>query len=102
MDFDQFKIQVVDEMRERFPDLDIGIQAVSKLQGESYTGLAVSPAGSNVAATMNLDYVYKRVEDGIGASQKIPHSRSLRRLDGWTGQRRYRSGKEAPYCRYDS
>lgn len=38
----------------------------------------------------------------IGASQKIPHSRSLRRLDGWTGQRRYRSGKEAPYCRYDS
>ena len=31
MDFDQFKIQVVDEMRERFPDLDIGIQAVSKL-----------------------------------------------------------------------
>ena len=46
MDFDQFKIQVVDEMRERFPDLDIGIQAVSKLHGESYTGLAVSPAGS--------------------------------------------------------
>ena len=46
MDFDQFKIQVVDEMRERFPDLDIGIQAVSKLQGESYTGLAVSPADS--------------------------------------------------------
>lgn len=65
MDFDQFKIQVVDEMRERFPNLDIGIQAVSKLQGESYTGLAVSPAGSNVAATMNLDYVYKRVEDGM-------------------------------------
>ena len=65
MDFDQFKIQVVDEMRERFPDLDIGIQAVSKLQGESYTGLAVSPAGSNVAATMNLEYVYKRVEDGM-------------------------------------
>lgn len=65
MDFDQFKIQVVDEMRERFPDLDIGIQAVSKLQGESYTGLAVSPADSNVAATMNLDYVYKRVEDGM-------------------------------------
>lgn len=47
MDFDQFKIQVVDEMRERFPDLDIGIQAVSKLQGESYTGLAVSPADSD-------------------------------------------------------
>ena len=46
MDFDQFKLQVVDEMRERFPDLDIGVQAVSKLQGESYTGLAVSPAGS--------------------------------------------------------
>ena len=65
MDFDQFKIQVVDEMRERFPDLDIGIQAVSKLQGESYTSLAVSPADSNVAATMNLDYVFKRVEDGM-------------------------------------
>ena len=65
MDFDQFKLQVVDEMRKRFPDLDIGIQAVSKLQGESYTGLAVSPAGSNVAATMNLDYVFKRVEDGM-------------------------------------
>ena len=71
MDFDQFKIQIVDELRERFPDLDIGIQAVSKLQGESYTGLAVSPAGSNVAATMNLDYVYKRIEDGMPTSGRM-------------------------------
>lgn len=55
MNFEQFKAQVIDEMRDRFPELDISLQEVSKLQGESYIGMAVRPENSNVAATMNLE-----------------------------------------------
>ena len=54
MNFEQFKAQVIDEMRDRFPELDISLQEVSKLQGESYIGMAVRPENSNIAATTNL------------------------------------------------
>ena len=54
MNFEQFKAQVIDEMRDRFPELDISLQEVSKLQGESYIGMAVRPKDSNIAATTNL------------------------------------------------
>ena len=54
MNFEQFKAQVIDEMRDRFPELGISLQEVSKLQGESYIGMAVRPKDSNVAATTNL------------------------------------------------
>ena len=45
MNFEQFTAQVIDEMRDRFPELDISLQEVSKLQGESYTGMAIHPSG---------------------------------------------------------
>ena len=54
MNFEQFKARVIDEMRDRFSELDISLQEVSKLQGESYIGMAVRPKDSNVAATTNL------------------------------------------------
>lgn len=54
MNFEQFKAQVIDEMRDRFPELGISLQEVSELQGESYIGMAVRPKDSNVAATTNL------------------------------------------------
>ncbi len=61
MDFEQFKTDVVEEMSERFPDCEIHLQDVTKLQGESYTGLSIRPEGSSVAASMNLADAFERV-----------------------------------------
>ena len=84
MNFEQFKARVIDEMRDRFPELDISLQEVSKLQGESYIGMAVRPKDSNVAATTNLkaffedlgkDFNMDDVMDQIahGISDQISH-----------------------------
>ena len=84
MNFEQFKAQVIDEMRDRFPELDISLQEVSKLQGESYIGMAVRPKDSNIAATTNLkaffedlgeDFNMDDVMDQIahGISDQISH-----------------------------
>lgn len=84
MNFEQFKALVIDEMRDRFPELDISLQEVSKLQGESYTGMAVRPKDSNIAATTNLkaffedlgeDFNMDDVMDQIahGISDQISH-----------------------------
>lgn len=84
MNFEQFKTQVIDEMRDRFPELDISLQEVSKLQGESYIGMAVRPENSNIAATTNLkaffedlgeDFNMDDVMDQIahGISDQISH-----------------------------
>ena len=84
MNFEQFKALVIDEMRDRFPELDISLQEVIKLQGESYTGMAVRPKDSNIAATTNLkaffedlgeDFNMDDVMDQIthGISDQISH-----------------------------
>lgn len=65
MDFEQFQTQVIAEMRERFPDLDIHLQDVTKLQGESYIGMSVRPKSSNISATLNLDAFFARSNDGL-------------------------------------
>lgn len=64
MDFKQFQTQVVEEMRERFPDLDIRLQEVNKLQGKSYIGMSVRPESSNISATLNLEGFFARSNDG--------------------------------------
>ena len=56
MDFDVFKKAVMDEMRERFPNLEFGSREMKKLQGESYEGLMVTLPGSKVSASLNLVY----------------------------------------------
>ena len=48
MNFHEFTTQVISEMRRRFPGYDIQVQEVPKLQGESYTGMAIHPSGSAV------------------------------------------------------
>ena len=55
MDFDVFRKNVMDEMRERFPNLEFGSREMKKLQGESYVGLMVTIPGSKVSASLNLD-----------------------------------------------
>ena len=65
MDFETFMNETIKEMRDRFPDFDISKQEVSKLQGESYTGMAVRPENSEIGATLNLQDFYKALSSGM-------------------------------------
>ena len=65
MDFETFMNETIKEMRDRFPDFDISKQEVSKLQGESYTGMAVRPENSEIGATLNLQDFYKALGFGM-------------------------------------
>lgn len=65
MDFETFMNEAIKEMRDRFPDFDISKQEVSKLQGESYTGMAVRPENSEIGATLNLQDFYKALSFGM-------------------------------------
>ena len=64
MNFEQFQEQAMEAVKERFPGLEVEMQAVNKLQGQSYTGMAVRPEGSNIAATINLQPFFDRVQEG--------------------------------------
>ncbi|WP_289600874.1 DUF5688 family protein [Allofournierella massiliensis] len=57
--------EAIKEMRDRFPDFDISKQEVSKLQGESYTGMAVRPENSEIGVTLNLQDFYKALGFGM-------------------------------------
>ena len=65
MDFETFMNKAIKEMRDRFPDFDISMQEVSKLQGESYTGMAVRPENSEIGATLNLQDFHKALDSGM-------------------------------------
>lgn len=65
MDFETFMNETIKEMRDRFPDFDINKQEVSKLQGESYTGMAVRPENSEIGVTLNLQDYYKALGFGM-------------------------------------
>lgn len=41
MDFEQFTAQLIEDMKVARPDIDFSVREVSKLQGESYTGITV-------------------------------------------------------------
>ena len=69
MDFDVFRKNVMDEMRERFPNLEFGFREMKKLQGESYEGLMVTIPGSKVSASLNLDAYYERTNTGASEHQ---------------------------------
>lgn len=65
MDFETFMNEMIKEMRDRFPDFDISKQEVSKLQGESYTGMAVRPENSEIGVTLNLQDFYEALGFGM-------------------------------------
>ena len=65
MDYERFMDWVAGEMRARFPGADISIQEVSKLQGESYTGMAVRLENSDVGVTLDLKPFYEGFESDL-------------------------------------
>ena len=83
MDFEQFQEQAMEAVKEHFPELSVEMQEVNKLQGQSYTGMAVKPEGSNIAATINLQPVFDQVEAGDMVSLY-----PLWKADDYTGQPR--------------
>ena len=65
MDYEQFLEQVKERLQDQFPRMDVNIRSVEKLQGESYTGISITPEGSNAGATMNLHLQYEQLRDGV-------------------------------------
>ena len=65
MNFHEFTKQVISEMRRRFPGYDIQVQEVPKLQGESYTGMAIHPSGGDIALTMDLEALFDRFRNDL-------------------------------------
>lgn len=65
MNFHEFTTQVISEMRRRFPSYDIQVQEVPKLQGESYTGMAIHPSGGDIALTMDLEALFDRFRNDL-------------------------------------
>ena len=64
MDFEQFTAQLIEDMKAARPDIDFSVREVSKLQGESYTGITVTPEGSNVSASINVEPLFAKLQSG--------------------------------------
>lgn len=62
MNFDEFLDVAKDRIQEELPDAKVTIQQVNKLQGESYTGLAVQPEGASAAVTFNVSPAFERYQ----------------------------------------
>lgn len=63
MDFDKFVQQAREALQSQFPDMQFDIRSVEKLQGESYTGITMTPAGSNIGATLNMNRSFEAMEN---------------------------------------
>ena len=62
MIFDEFLDAAKDRVQEALPDAKVTIQQVNKLQGESYTGIAVQPEGASAAVTFNVSPAFERYQ----------------------------------------
>lgn len=62
MNFDEFLEAAKKAMQGRLPDADVTIQKIDKLQGESYTGIAVRPEYDTAAVTFNLSSAFDQVQ----------------------------------------
>ena len=65
MEYNDFLEQVREELQDRLSGMNVEIRSVNKLQGKSYTGISVTPEGSNTGATMNLHSVFESLQDGV-------------------------------------
>ena len=62
MNFDEFLEATRARVQEELPDTAVKIQQVNKLQGESYTGIAVQPEGAAAAVTFNVSPAFERYQ----------------------------------------
>ena len=69
MKFEQFQEQVLEEMKARFPNADLEVKEVTKLQEKSYTGLSVRGKGESVAVSINLPAFFEDMNNGMPLEQ---------------------------------
>ncbi len=62
MNFDEFLDAAKDRVQDALPEAKVTIQQVNKLQGESYTGIAVQPEGAAAAVTFNVSPAFERYQ----------------------------------------
>lgn len=65
MDYEKFLETVCEELQGRLPGMEVTIQDVEKLQGESYRGISILPEGGHTAVTFNLTGLYEQLQDGM-------------------------------------
>ena len=65
MTFEEFIQEISAEIRQRFPGYEIHEERVEKLQGQSYNGLVIRAADRNIGMSVDLDGLYKQLEDGL-------------------------------------
>ena len=73
LDYREFLEIMAEEIRSRMPDVETEIRDVSKLQGESYTGLCVKPADKIGGPVLNLHQEYDMYREGA-SYKKIVNS----------------------------
>ena len=91
MDYEQFLEQVKADLQEQFPYMNVEIRSVEKLQGQSYTGISITPEGSNAGATMNLHSQYEMLQDGVPMDIVMRHLHESKesQLTPWSRSRRW-------------
>ena len=62
--YKEFSSYTMEEMKNRFPELEIQLRHVSKLQGASYDGIEIRKAGTPAAATFDLMPAYDEYVSG--------------------------------------
>lgn len=77
MDYEMFLEQMKEELQHRFPEMNVEIRTVDKLQGESYRGITITPEGSSAGATLNLQKYYRQLQDGRPMTEVIRDIRDL-------------------------
>ncbi len=71
MGYEQFLEEVLDALRNHFPEMNVEIRNVDKLQGESYTGIFLAPKDSRAGANLNLHSVYDQVQHGMSMFEAL-------------------------------
>ena len=68
MDFKEFTARAEQDIRaaleDASPGTGVGINQVEKLQGESYTAITLTPAGTNIGMNLNLNQLYDNLQRG--------------------------------------
>lgn len=64
MDYNEFLLQAQLDLAKEIPGAVVSRGEVSKLQGESYEGLCVTPEGSQQGVVLNMNDAYAKMEEG--------------------------------------
>lgn len=71
MNYDEFLDIAAETARKLFPDTDVTLRQVDKLQGESYKGLNVRIKDGNAGLSMNLSKAFEMFQKGENSLAEI-------------------------------